>query len=62
MPLAGHHFLLKTWGTHNLPNRRDEQPCTEPEYQRAVAGSPLAILLDAGGSWHVLSREARANP
>ena len=58
MPLAGHHFLLKTWGTHNLPDRGRDRPCTTQVDQRAVAGSSDAILLDAGGNWHVLSHEA----
>ena len=58
IPLAGHAFLLKTWGTHNLPERGKESPCTTQPDQRVVAGSPNAILLEAGGNWHVLSQEA----
>ena len=58
IPLAGHAFLLKTWGTHNLPERGKDRPCTMQADQRAVAGSGDAILLDASGNWHVLTRQA----
>ena len=58
IPLAGHAFLLKTWGTHNLPERGRDRPCTTQQDQRTVAGSNDAILLDASGNWHVLTVEA----
>ncbi len=61
MPVAGHHFLLKTWGTHNLPSRKDNNPCTTPEDQREVAGASEAMLLGSGGSWHVMTRRARGS-
>ena len=58
--LAGHSFLVKAFGTHNVPGRSAWDPATTMEAKLGVAGSQEAILLDAGGEWHLFEHKGRA--